>query len=984
MAEPLLRSSRGGAGGGEDYPLERHAVERMRGFLAWKPVLVSALCLYLCALCVAVILEVSVFQGLKDGQCGHTSLLLSNCTRTVLFVIPPAILLLVFTALWLQRQKPLSMRALSFRWQWCWSKGPARDDHFDDEEEEFDHEDEERRAAGQQEMLPPPLLRPRFHTSWSAAAGATGTRHARATTVHGYDVPGAPGSDDDDGKSEEARRVERERERMRMAAGWTPVKLSVARTVQLACWMVVAADASYYARYVSRQNPTRFVNVLAVSVRLTAVLVAGAVALLCARKGLRYPSFLRFFWAAYAVFMMVDVSRVLDPGQFGSTDASLSLFVASTLASSVYALLLIYGASSPSVECHWLVTLQLDALRKGREKRRPDWPPLSEMWSFVRPERGYVAAGFFFSLLRSGAFMALQLETGNFVSGHASGQGTAAIARGIQLFAAFAIGFILFQSVSAYCFLAVNARLTHRVKSRVLAHAMVLPPSYAEEHPPADLQDVMFSQTEAWTQALTVSLPSVAGSVIDILVGMGVLWYVSWQLSVVLLCLLAVLNVIIAVRGHLIKPMARRKAAASNDLAKLSYDIISNLPLIRMSGQEKFEQFHLDASQEQVVRHKMGLVLWDNSVGGGVERLAMYVVLAVGLYYSALLALDGDITAGELAAYTLISLTIRNAFRTVMAQIPRIQNSAGNAGRVFDFLAVEPQSFDGKDPGELKGGIELDGVSFSYPGSEAGRQLDGVSVSAAPGDSLVFVGRSGCGKSTVLKLVQGVYPVREGMGSVRLDGHDLRDLRLDRVWRQVGVVTQAQSLFRRSVLYNIAYAVPAERKIAACTLPNGDVDYERLFSERFLLDVVDEQRVRHVIDMCSCADFIQRYDDLSRTPQKLSGGQVQRLCLARTLYGRPKVLLLDEVTSALDPESEQHVTQSIARVQRTGVTCLAVTHRLHTAQAATGIAVMHAGRVAEFGTHASLMARNRRYARMYRAAYAADGGEADADEVVSD
>jgi ATP-binding cassette, subfamily B, multidrug efflux pump len=302
----------------------------------------------------------------------------------------------------------------------------------------------------------------------------------------------------------------------------------------------------------------------------------------------------------------------------------------------------------------------------------------------------------------------------------------------------------------------------------------------------------------------------------------------------------------------------------------------------------------------------------------------------------------GTMQVGAMIASLQYAMQILFAVFMVTAMFVMLPRASASAARINEVLEVLPEIVDPASPVEQKrvpvrGRVEFQNVTFQYPGAEE-PALTGVSFTANPGEVTAIIGGTGSGKSTLAGLIPRFYDVNHGR--VLLDGVDVRELRLEELRRQVGIVAEETFLFSTTVRENIAYGAPW---------------------------ATDEQ-VEQAARQAQAHDFIAALPDgyetlVGERGYRFSGGEKQRIAIARTVLRNPPVLVLDEATSALDTQTERAVQDALDRLSE-GRTTIAIAHRLSTVRDADQIVVLDGGRVVERGTHDELLALGGRYAEL--------------------
>jgi ATP-binding cassette subfamily B protein len=313
---------------------------------------------------------------------------------------------------------------------------------------------------------------------------------------------------------------------------------------------------------------------------------------------------------------------------------------------------------------------------------------------------------------------------------------------------------------------------------------------------------------------------------------------------------------------------------------------------------------------------------------------------ALVLLYGGMLAIDGEVTVGTLVAFNAYVILLQTPFRMFGFLLIQAQRASASAQRIFEILDEVPEIVDAPDAIDLAhtdGSVELRDVRFHYPrtGKHGPYVLDGLSMTVAPGERVAIVGRTGSGKSTIARLLPRFYDVDDG--AVLIDGHDVRDLSTTSLRHHVGLVMDEPFLFSVSLRDNIAYG-----------RPDAPLD-----------EVVQAARA------AEAHDFIMALPDgydtvVGERGYTLSGGQRQRIAIARTLLVNPRILVLDDATSAIDVATEERIHHALENLME-GRTTIVIAHRLSTIGLADRVVLLEDGRIVATGTHTELLATEPRY-----------------------
>ena len=419
--------------------------------------------------------------------------------------------------------------------------------------------------------------------------------------------------------------------------------------------------------------------------------------------------------------------------------------------------------------------------------------------------------------------------------------------------------------------------------------------------------------------------------------------YLDWKLFLFSLCTFPVVIMFIDFFGKKIRASGGKIQGATADLTSVLQEVVSSARVIKSFVREEYEINRFEEQNMHNFRAQMKYVKLSATLTPTIEFVAAIGVTMI-LWFGGNSVIDGDITAGALVAFLTYAVNISNPIKRLSRVIANIQKALAAADRVFDVLDL-PELIQNKPNAQLlphvKGNVSFNNVSFAYNVDEP--ILDEVSFSATPGQVVALVGPSGAGKSTVASLLPRFYDVTGG--SIVIDGLDIREVTMESLREQVGIVPQETMLFNGSVYDNILY---------------GRLD-------------ATEEEVMVASRAANAHNFITElpngYDtQLGDRGVNISGGQRQRIAIARAILKNPQILILDEATSALDTESERVVQEALDRLM-VGRTSFVIAHRLSTIKNADKILVMEKGKIVEEGNHDELMAKDGLYAHLYQIQY---------------
>lgn len=419
--------------------------------------------------------------------------------------------------------------------------------------------------------------------------------------------------------------------------------------------------------------------------------------------------------------------------------------------------------------------------------------------------------------------------------------------------------------------------------------------------------------------------------------------YLDWRLTLFTVCTFPVVLWFMEFFGEKIRKTGGRIQECTADITSVLQESVASARVIKSFVREDYEVDRFDVENKANFRANMKNAQLMATLTPVVELVAAIGVTMI-IWYGGNNVINGTITAGSLVAFLTYAVNISNPIKRLTRVIGNIQKALAAAQRVFMIIDMPEEiaeSRDAKQLPEVIGKVEFQNVSFAY--NDKGNVITDLSFSVKPGEVIAIVGPSGAGKSTIANLLPRFYDVNKG--DIKIDGHSVREVTLDSLREQVGIVPQETMLFNGSVYNNILYG---------------------------RLDATKEE-IEAAAKAANAHDFIMQLTDgyetkLGDRGVNLSGGQRQRIAIARAILKNPRILILDEATSALDTESERVVQEALDRLM-VGRTSFVIAHRLSTVKNADKILVLEKGNLVESGTHDELLALDGLYAHLYKIQY---------------
>ncbi|GIF97741.1 ABC transporter ATP-binding protein [Catellatospora citrea] len=598
----------------------------------------------------------------------------------------------------------------------------------------------------------------------------------------------------------------------------------------------------------------------------------------------------------------------------------------------------------------------------AQDERRPfSRVTLRRILGFARPHRRQLLAFLALSVVGAVLAVATPILAGQVIDTISNGGAEATVIWLAVIIAGLALAEAGLSLATRWLSATIGEGLILDLRTAVFDHVQRMPVAFFTRTRTGALVSRLNNDVIGAQRAFSDTLSGVVANLVMLVLTLVVMVRLSWQITLLALVLLPVFVLPARRMGN---KLARLEREAAEHNATMSTNMTERFSapgatLIKLFGQPERESAEFAARARRVrdIGVRTAMVQWVF-----VTALMLVSSLALALVYGlgGVFALRGTLDEGSVVALALLLARLYAPLTSLASARVEVMSALVSFERVFEILDLKPLITEPEQPRRIPDGpvsVQFDGVGFGYPSadkvslasleevavldSRGGAQvLHDVSFTAEPGQLVALVGSSGAGKSTIAQLLPRLYDTDSG--TVRLAGVDVRDLDAKTIRQTLGMVTQDGHLFHESVRANLLLACPEA-------------------TDEELWDALRRARL---------ADLVQELPDgldtvVGERGYRLSGGERQRLTIARVLLARPRVVVLDEATAHLDSTSEAAVQEALGEALA-GRTSVVIAHRLSTVRQADQILVIEAGRVVERGTHPDLLARDGRYAELYR------------------
>ena len=498
----------------------------------------------------------------------------------------------------------------------------------------------------------------------------------------------------------------------------------------------------------------------------------------------------------------------------------------------------------------------------------------------------------------------------------------------------------VFGFTSAYGIAWVGTRVVMTMRQNIFSRLVHMPVSYFDQNSSGELISKVTFNTEQVSNAVSSALVTLVREGATVIGMIGLMFYYSWQLSLVFLLIGPLVGFVIAIVGKRFRKVSTNIQAAMGEVTTASEQMLKgHKVVISYGGQEKeVERFNQISNH---TRQQMMKLRATSAMSSPVIQVIGSFALAAVLFMASMPSILEALSPGAFASMVSAMIMILQPLKKLTNVQAEFQKGIAAARSIFELIDEQQEKDTGSfAPERVEGRVAFSKVGFTYPSKDSPALTD-VSFQLEAGKTLALVGRSGSGKSTITQLLTRFYNADTGL--ISIDGESVEHYSLKALRRQIALVSQQVVLFNDTISNNIAYGME---------------------------DQVSQEQIEQAAKSAYALEFIEQLPEgfdtvIGENGINLSGGQRQRLAIARAILRNAPILILDEATSALDTESERYIQDALESLQK-NCTSIVVAHRLSTIENANQIAVVDEGRIVEMGSHDELLARQGAYAQLHQ------------------
>jgi ATP-binding cassette subfamily B protein len=488
----------------------------------------------------------------------------------------------------------------------------------------------------------------------------------------------------------------------------------------------------------------------------------------------------------------------------------------------------------------------------------------------------------------------------------------------------------------------LGERVCADIRRAVFKHVVGLHPGFFETHGSGTIVARLTTDTTLLQSIIGSGLSLALRSSVTFIGALIMLVVTDAKLALIVLVAVPSLLIPVVILGRRVRTLSRKSQDSLADVGSYAGEIIREIKVVQSYTRETHERVAFSHEVERAFEIALGRIR-QRSLLNGVVILALFAALSALIWMGGGAVIDGSMSAGDLGAFLFYAVLIAMAVATLSEVFGDLQRAAGAADRLIELLHAQNMIRSG--PLGQNAGIDLSSaklafrrVTFNYDSSPSTPAIQNFSLIIEPGQVVAVVGPSGAGKSTLFDLIQRFYD--PGSGEISIGGMSLKDFKLDDLRQRIGVVRQQLTIFSGTVQHNIAYGLPSasQNEIEAAA--------KAAQAHGFITSLPNGYKT-----------------DIGEQGGALSGGQCQRIAIARVFLKDPDILLLDEATSSLDAESEHGITRALSKLMK-GRTTLIIAHRLATVMHADKIVLVDNGQMVGEGTHEQLISQSPLYRRL--------------------